>query len=81
MFECPIDFFKDNLIFNKDKSCWAAFKIKGYDYDYLSDEAKIQVFNSLTLFLSNIVSEAKILIIPVQQSLKENGSGRSETQT
>ena len=72
MFECPIDFFKDNLIFNKDKSCWAAFKIKGYDYDYLSDEAKIQVFNSLTLFLSNIVSEAKILIIPVQQSLKEN---------
>lgn len=72
MFECPILFFQDNLIFNRDKSCWAVFKVTGYDYDYLSDEAKIQVLDSLTLFLSNIVSEAKILIIPVNQSIKDN---------
>ena len=72
MFECPILFFQDNLIFNRDKSCWAVFKITGYDYDYLSDEAKIQVLDSLTLFLANITSEAKILIIPVNQSIRYN---------
>ena len=68
MFECPIDYFTDNLIFGRDKSCWALFEIVGFDYDMLSDESKISILNKLTLFLAN-VSQAKFMIIPVTQDL------------
>lgn len=68
MLECPIDYFEDNLIFGVDKSCWAVFELKGFDYDMLSDESKIAILNRLTLFISNLV-EAKFMIIPVSQDL------------
>lgn len=68
MLECPVDYFEDNLIFGVDKSCWAVFELKGFDYDMLSDESKIAILNRLTLFISNLV-EAKFMIIPVSQDL------------
>lgn len=69
MFECPIDYFTDNLIFNCDKSCWAAFELQGFDYDLLSDDAKIAILNKLTLFIAGISTEAKFIMIPVMQDL------------
>lgn len=68
MLECPIDYFEDNLIFGVDKSCWAIFEIKGFDYDMLSDESKIAILNRLTLFIANS-AEAKFMIIPTSQDL------------
>ena len=68
MLECPIDYFEDNLIFGVDKSCWAIFEIKGFDYDMLSDESKIAILNRLTLFIANL-AEAKFMIIPTSQDL------------
>lgn len=68
MLECPIDYFEDNLIFGVDKSCWAVFELKGFDYDMLSDESKIAILNRLTLFIANL-AEAKFMVIPVSQDL------------
>jgi hypothetical protein len=70
MFKCPIDYVRDNLIFAADKSCWAVFEIRGFDYDMLSAESKIGVLNRLTLLISNITSEAKFMLIPVMQDLE-----------
>ena len=74
MLECPIDYFEDNLIFGVDKSCWAIFEIKGFDYDMLSDESKIAILNRLTLFIANI-SEAKFMIVPISQDLDSSFKG------
>jgi hypothetical protein len=75
MFECPIDYFVDNLIFNHDRSCWAVYELQGYDYDLLSDESKISILNKLTLFIANVVSEAKFMIVPVMQDLDTHFDG------
>lgn len=72
MQECPIDYYCDNLIFNADKSCWAVFSLVGFDYDYLSNEGKIKILYKTARFLTGIMSEAQILILPVGQDLKEH---------
>lgn len=72
MFECPIKYYDNNLIFNQDKSCWASFKIVGYDYENRSIESKIEILNRLTRFIVNFYSEAKILIIPTTQDYNRN---------
>lgn len=75
MYKCPIDYFTDNLVFNSDKSCWAIYKLSGYDFDFLSDEGKISMLHKLARVLSNIMSEAQILIVPTEQNIKEHFKG------
>lgn len=72
MYKCPIDYFIDNLIFNADKSCWAVFKLTGYDYDYLSVDGKKEILNKIVRVLVSIMSEAQILIVPVEQNTEEH---------
>ncbi|SFS08074.1 ATP-binding protein [Anaeromicropila populeti] len=72
MYTCPIDYFTDNLIFNQDESCWAVYKLKGYDFDFLSNEAKIGMLHKVTRMLSGIMSEAQILIVPMVQDIDEH---------
>ena len=69
MYQCPIEYFTDNLIVTTDKSCWAVYELHGFTYDMLSDAAKIGVLDRLTLFLANITSEAKITMIPLAQNI------------
>lgn len=71
MYECPIDYFKDNLLYGRDKTCWAVYEFVGFDYDMISDEEKKRIHNRFTLFLANITHEAKIMVIPVIQDLDE----------
>lgn len=42
MYQCPISFFTKNIIFNQDKSAWAVYKLSGFDYDFLDDDAKLR---------------------------------------
>lgn len=70
--QCPINYFVDNLIFHSDKSCWAAFRLIGYDYDFLDDESKIALLYKSARFLSGLISRAQILIIPLEQNNKEH---------
>lgn len=75
MYKCPIDYYTDNLIFNVDKSCWAAYKLTGYSYDFLDDDSKIAVLNKTARFISGIMSESQILIVPVEQNSREHFRG------
>lgn len=72
MYRCPINYFKGNLIFNEDDSCWAAFLLQGFNYDYLSTSGKIGKLAQLARLFSSILSDAQIQIIPVEQNLKEH---------
>lgn len=69
MYQCPIHYFHENLIFNTDKSCWAVFKIQGTNYEFLSDSGQIQYNWQLASFLSGITSNAQLHIIPVEQDI------------
>lgn len=71
MYQCPINYFADNLIFNTDRSCWAAYKLTGYDYDFLDEELKISMLYKMAKFLAGIMSDAQVLIVPVEQDSKE----------
>lgn len=72
MYQCPIQYFTNNLIFNIDRSVWAAYRVVGYNYDFLDDDLKIQLLNRLAKFLAGIMSEAQILILPVEQNSRED---------
>jgi len=72
MYKCPITYFADNLIFNIDKSCWAAYKLTGYDYDFLDDDLKIAMLYKMAKFLAGFMSEAQLLIVPVEQDNREH---------
>lgn len=69
MYKCPITYFQDNLVFNRDKSCWAIYKLKGFNYEFLSIEGKIQMNWRLAGFLGRIMSCAQLFIIPVEQDI------------
>ena len=70
MYQCPISFFTKNIIFNQDKSAWAVYKLSGFDYDFLDDDAKIKILHKTARFLSGIMSEAQILMLPIEQDIR-----------
>ncbi len=70
MYQCPISFFTKNMIFNQDKSTWAVYKLSGFDYDFLDDDAKIKILHKTARFLSGIMSEAQILMLPIEQDIQ-----------
>lgn len=70
MRECPINYYTGNLIFNIDKSCWAAFKLTGFNYDFLNHNEKISVLFQTARFLAGVFSEVQILILPVSQNIE-----------
>lgn len=74
MYRCPIDYYVDNLVFNADGSCWAIYRLHGFNYDYLSTPGKKNILFQLARLLMGIMSEGQIEIIPIEQDLKEHFS-------
>ena len=72
MYQCPIDYYIDNLVFNADKSCWAIYRLKGFNYDYLSTQGKVNKLVQLARVYSGIMSYAQILVIPVEKDVQEH---------
>lgn len=72
MYQCPIDYYIDNLIFNADKSCWAVYRLKGFNYDYLSTQKKVNKMVQLARVYSGIMSYAQILVVPIEKDVKEH---------
>lgn len=72
MYECPIDYYIDNLIFNSNKTCWAVYRLKGMDYEYQSLEKKVEILYMTARYIAGIMSEAQILILPIGQDPKEH---------
>lgn len=69
MHQFPIKHYEDNLIFNHNNDCWAAFKMVGFNYDYKSNEKKEHILNRLARFIAAIGYEGKILVIPISQDI------------
>ncbi len=70
LFEFPVKYFENNLLFSKSRrECWAGYQIDGFSYDYLSAEKKINMLNATTRFVANVGTEAKILIVPTAQAV------------
>lgn len=74
MYSCPIDYYIDNLVFNADGSCWAVYRLHGFNYDYLSTSGKKNILSQLARLFMGIMSEAQIQILPIEQDLKEHFS-------
>lgn len=75
MYEFPIKYFEENLIFNRsNKECWACYRIVGQNYDYLSNDRKMILLNKISRFIAAIGVEAQILIIPVAQDIRQHYS-------
>lgn len=72
MYQCPITYFTENLIFTCDKSAWAVFKLTGFDYDFLDDDNKIKILYKTARFLSSVTGEAQILLMPIERDNKEH---------
>lgn len=72
MYQFPIKHYEENLIFNHNNECWATFKMTGFNYDYKSNEKKVQILNRLARFIAAVGYEAKILIIPVSQDINKH---------
>lgn len=68
----PVKYFEHNLIFDQDKNCWAIYKIKGENYEYLSHDLKKILRNRLTRLLVNVGEEYKFLLLPFSKSIDEH---------
>ncbi len=65
--------FERNLIFSgKKNEAWACFKMVGFNYDFKSNESKINILNSLSRFISKLGREAVIHIVPIQQDIDKH---------
>lgn len=72
MYQCPINYYTDNLVFNQDKSCWAIYRLVGFNYDYLSSQGKINRLVQLAKVFSGIMSYAQIQILPIEKDINEH---------
>ncbi|MEN8905473.1 MAG: ATP-binding protein [Clostridiales bacterium] len=59
-------------MFNTLGECWALYKLKNFDYDFLTTEKKFEILSNITRFLVNVGEEAKILIVPVVVDYKDH---------
>lgn len=64
----PIKYFENNMIFSDDNSCWAVYKLNGYNYDFSGDDGKIDILKRLTRIVANF-ERAKIFIIPTREDI------------
>lgn len=74
----PIKYFEENLIFNTSGECWAIYKMKSFNYDYMKNEKKINEIKKLSRFIMSLGYEARIIIIPIKNNNKEHIEGLKE---
>ena len=60
----PIKHISGNLIFNKNKECWAYYKIDGFSYDYLEEGSKTVPYGQQLAFLNNVALDVHFLVLP-----------------
>ena len=56
----PIKYIENNLVWNKDRECYAYYELVPYNYSFLSPEQKIQVHDSDSL--SHKIVMAKFML-------------------
>ena len=69
VFEFPVKWFTDNLIFTNNDEVWAVYQLAGIPYDFESTDNKFAALNNLARLIANVGKEAKIYIVPVAQNI------------
>jgi hypothetical protein len=70
-YEFPIIHFEGNLVFRRDKSCEAVYKLDGFAYDFLSIEEKIRRLMGQMKLYWNIRLDFQLKVVPVIMSIRE----------
>ena len=68
-YEYPVKYFRDNLIFTTN-DVWAFYRMGGIAYNFESTDNKKSILSTVSRFIANIGSEAKIYVIPVAQDIE-----------
>lgn len=70
-YEFPIIHFEGNLVFRRDKTCEAVYKIDGFAYDFLSQEEKIRRLMGQMKLYWNIKHDFQLKVVPSIMSIRE----------
>lgn len=72
LYDFPVKYFEDNLLFDDSGSCWACYEVICEEYTMLSEYGKHQYIARLARLLAGIGDRAKIFVIPVKQDLEKS---------
>ncbi|MFC2947576.1 ATP-binding protein [Virgibacillus sediminis] len=67
--EFPMKHIEDNLVFARDETVWAYYRIEGFGYDFLDFDDKIKPFQRQLGFLSNNGHDLHFLIDPTPMNV------------
>lgn len=67
----PIKFLNDNLIWNFNNECYAYYELQPYNYNFLSVDEKLQIYESFRQLISQIkTGQVHFLQIATERSIK-----------
>ncbi|MGX7417874.1 conjugal transfer ATPase TcpF [Carnobacterium gallinarum] len=67
----PIKYIENNLVFNQDNECFAYYELIPYNYNFLSDDEKLQVHDNFRqLVAQNLNGKIHALQISTETSIK-----------
>src|SRR5690625_1454764 len=66
----PIKHIHKNLVFGRNGTVWAYFKVDGFSYDFLADSDKMIPFQNQMSFLTNTGLDLHFLVIPNPTDIK-----------
>src|SRR3954453_15323554 len=75
----PIKYYENNILYNQNNEPWAFYELTGYEYDYLSDNKKIQISSKLEQFFAQVGVDTHLLVIPKHHSVRETHKRFKET--
>ncbi|MBF2453177.1 ATP-binding protein [Listeria seeligeri] len=68
----PIKFIDNNLIFNHDNECYAYYELEAYNYNFLSTDGKMTIYDSLRqLFAQSREGKMQLLVIATEKSIEK----------
>ncbi|MEK4202037.1 ATP-binding protein [Cytobacillus sp. FSL K6-0265] len=77
----PVKYFEGNLVFSQDGSCWAYYKLEGFNYDFLATDEKDIIFTKIKAFFWQINLDTHLLVVPNFQSIEEKHNKFKKTLT
>ncbi|MGM9922975.1 MAG: ATP-binding protein, partial [Bacillus sp. (in: firmicutes)] len=67
----PVKYYENNIIYTHENESWAFYELKGFEYDYISDNKKAGVAGRLESFFAQIGVETHLLTLPKFHQTRE----------
>jgi hypothetical protein len=71
LIEFPIKYYEGNIVFSQTGDRWAYYNIPGFNYEFLSDDEKDNIFLRVRAFFWQIGLDTHELIVPNFQGIAE----------